>query len=77
MKLLKKPTPTPKTHAQYSSNAVEYAAKWFCENGFVTETTSNALKIHVHDDIFEVSHSEIRERAIAYLESELEGVQNY
>lgn len=75
MTLLKKPT--PKTQAQYSFVAVEYAAKWFQLNGFVTEVTSDDLRINIEGYIFEVSHSEIRKRATAYLESELEGVQSY
>ena len=66
-----------KTHTQYSFDAVKYAAKWFKANGYNIKITSDDLIITVNEHKFEISHSEIRNRAIDWLESELEGVKSY
>ena len=58
---------------------IEYAQKWYAENGFDTEKKHGFdLYLRVNDNVFtEVSHCDIRQKAMLWLESELEGVNNY
>ena len=56
---------------------IEYAQKWYAENDLETEKKNGFdLYLRVNDDVFtEVSHCDIRQKAIMWLESELEGVK--
>jgi len=55
---------------------IDYAQKWYKENDLETEKKNgNDLYLRVNDNVFtEVSHCDIREKAILWLQSELEGV---
>lgn len=55
---------------------IDYAQKWYEENDLETEKKNGSdLYLRVNDNIFtEVSHCDIRQKAILWLESELEGV---
>lgn len=55
---------------------IDYAQKWYKENDLETEKKNgNDLYLRVNDDVFtEVSHCDIRQKAILWLQSELEGV---
>ena len=56
---------------------IDYAQKWYEVNGFKTEKKNGFdLYLRVNDNVFtEVSHCDIRQKAIMWLESELEGVK--
>jgi len=56
---------------------IDYAQKWYEVNGFKTEKQNGFdLYLRVNDNVFtEVSHCDIRQKAIMWLESELEGVK--
>jgi hypothetical protein len=56
---------------------IDYAQKWYKENDLETEKKNgNDLYLRVNDNVFtEVSHCDIRQKAILWLESELEGVK--
>ena len=56
---------------------IDYAQKWYKENDLETEKKNGFdLYLRVNDDVFtEVSHCDIRQKAIMWLESELEGVK--
>ena len=69
--------PIKKTHAQFSFVAVTYASNWFKANGYEVQVSSDDLQLLINGHIIEVSHSEIRNRAIDWLESELEGIKGY
>ena len=55
---------------------IDYAQKWYKENDLETEKKNGSdLYLRVNDNVFtEVSHCDIRQKAILWLESELEGV---
>jgi hypothetical protein len=55
---------------------IDYAQKWYKENDLETEKKNGSdLYLRVNDDVFtEVSHCDIRQKAILWLQSELEGV---
>ena len=55
---------------------IDYAQKWYKENDLETEKKNGFdLYLRVNDDVFtEVSHCDIRQKAILWLQSELEGV---
>ena len=55
---------------------IDYAQKWYNENDLETEKKNGSdLYLRVNDNVFtEVSHCDIRQKAILWLESELEGV---
>lgn len=55
---------------------IDYAQKWYKENDLETEKKNgNDLYLRVNDNVFtEVSHCDIRQKAILWLQSELEGV---
>ena len=55
---------------------IEYAQKWYKENDLETEKKNGSdLYLRVNDNVFtEVSHCDIRQKAILWLQSELEGV---
>jgi hypothetical protein len=55
---------------------IDYAQKWYKENDLETEKKNGSdLYLSVNDDVFtEVSHCDIRQKAILWLQSELEGV---
>lgn len=55
---------------------IDYAQKWYEANDLETEKKNgNDLYLRVNDHVFtEVSHCDIRQKAILWLESELEGV---
>lgn len=57
---------------------IEYALKWYTEHGFITEKKNGSdLYLHLSENVItEVSHSDIRQKAILWLESEIEGVKN-
>jgi hypothetical protein len=61
----------------HEQRMIDYAQKWYKENDLETEKKNgNDLYLRVNDNVFtEVSHSDIREKAILWLESELEGVK--
>jgi len=56
---------------------IDYAQKWYKENDLETEKKNgNDLYLRVNDNVFtEVSHCDIRQKAILWLQSELEGVK--
>ena len=56
---------------------IDYAQKWYKENDLETEKKNGSdLYLRVNDNVFtEVSHCDIRQKAILWLESELEGVK--
>jgi hypothetical protein len=58
---------------------IDYAQKWYKANDLETEKKNgNDLYLRVNDNVFtEVSHCDIRQKAMLWLESELEGVNNY
>ena len=55
---------------------IEYAQKWYEANDLETEKKNGFdLYLRVNDNVFtEVSHCDIRQKAILWLQSELEGV---
>ena len=55
---------------------IDYAQKWYKEHDLETEKKNGFdLYLRVNDDVFtEVSHCDIRQKAILWLQSELEGV---
>jgi hypothetical protein len=55
---------------------IDYAQKWYKENDLETEKKNGFdLYLRVNDNVFtEVSHCDIRQKAILWLQSELEGV---
>lgn len=55
---------------------INYAQKWYEENDLETEKKNGSdLYLRVNDNVFtEVSHCDIRQKAILWLQSELEGV---
>ena len=59
--------------------AIYYAQAWYDANDLETEKKhGNDLYLRVNDNVFtEVSHCDIRQKAMLWLESELEGVNNY
>ena len=56
---------------------IDYAQKWYKANDLETEKKNGFdLYLRVNDNVFtEVSHCDIRQKAIMWLESELEGVK--
>lgn len=56
---------------------IDYAQKWYEANDLETEKKNGFdLYLRVNDNVFtEVSHCDIRQKAIMWLESELEGVK--
>ena len=64
---------------QIEKRAIHYAQAWYSANDLETENKhGNDLYLRVNDDVFtEVSHCDIRQKAMLWLESELEGVNNY
>jgi len=56
---------------------IDYAQKWYKANDLETEKKNGSdLYLRVNDNVFtEVSHCDIRQKAIMWLESELEGVK--
>ena len=56
---------------------IDYAQKWYKENDLETEKKNGSdLYLRVNDNVFtEVSHCDIRQKAILWLQSELEGVK--
>ena len=61
---------------QIGERAIDYAQAWYKVNGFETEKKNGFdLYLRVNDNVFtEVSHCDIRQKAILWLQSELEGV---
>lgn len=56
---------------------IEYARKWYELNGIkVPNTGDHYLEIEVNGFSVEVAWSDIRERALNFLESEADGVRN-
>ena len=55
---------------------IDYAQQWYEVNDLETEKKNgNDLYLRVNDNVFtEVSHCDIRQKAILWLQSELEGV---
>ena len=55
---------------------IDYAQKWYKENDLETEKKNGFdLYLRVNDNVLtEVSHCDIRQKAILWLQSELEGV---
>ena len=55
---------------------IDYAQKWYKAHDLETEKKNgNDLYLRVNDNVFtEVSHCDIRQKAILWLQSELEGV---
>ena len=55
---------------------IEYAQNWYEANDLETEKKNGFdLYLRVNDNVFtEVSHCDIRQKAILWLQSELEGV---
>lgn len=55
---------------------IDYAQKWYKANELETEKKNGSdLYLRVNDNVFtEVSHCDIRQKAILWLQSELEGV---
>ena len=55
---------------------IDYAQKWYKENDLETEKKNGSdLYLRVNENVFtEVSHCDIRQKAILWLQSELEGV---
>lgn len=64
---------------QIEERAIYYAQAWYAANDLETEKKhGNDLYLRVNDNVFtEVSHCDIRQKAMLWLESELEGVNNY
>lgn len=64
---------------QIEERAIYYAQAWYEANDLETEKKhGNDLYLRVNDNVFtEVSHCDIRQKAMLWLESELEGVNNY
>ena len=56
---------------------IDYAQKWYKANDLETEKKNGFdLYLRVNDNVFtKVSHSDIIEKAILWLQSELEGVK--
>ena len=56
---------------------IEYAQKWYKANDLETEKKNGFdLYVRINDNVFtEVSHCDIRQKAILWLQSELEGVK--
>ena len=56
---------------------IDYAQKWYKANDLETEKKNGSdLYLRVNDNVFtEVSHCDIRQKAILWLQSELEGVK--
>ena len=56
---------------------IDYAQKWYKENDLETEKKNGSdLYVRINENVFtEVSHCDIRQKAIMWLESELEGVK--
>lgn len=56
---------------------IDYAQKWYEANDLETDKKNGFdLYLRVNDNVFtEVSHCDIRQKAIMWLESELEGVK--
>ena len=56
---------------------IDYAQKWYKANDLETEKKNGFdLYVRINDNVFtEVSHCDIRQKAIMWLESELEGVK--
>ena len=63
---------------QIEERAIYYAQAWYEANDLETEKKNgNDLYLRVNDNVFtEVSHCDIRQKAMLWLESELEGVRN-
>ena len=55
---------------------IDYAQKWYKANELETEKKNGSdLYVRINDNVFtEVSHCDIRQKAILWLQSELEGV---
>ena len=55
---------------------IDYAQKWYKANDLETEKKNGFdLYVRINDNVFtEVSHCDIRQKAILWLQSELEGV---
>lgn len=55
---------------------IDYAQKWYDANDLETEKKNGSdLYVRINDNVFtEVSHCDIRQKAILWLQSELEGV---
>ena len=55
---------------------IDYAQKWYEANDLETDKKNGFdLYLRVNDNVFtEVSHCDIRQKAILWLQSELEGV---
>ena len=55
---------------------LDYAQKWYDANDLETEKKNGFdLYVRINDNVFtEVSHCDIRQKAILWLQSELEGV---
>ena len=60
----------------HEQRMIDYAQKWYKENDLETEKKNGSdLYLRVNDNVFtEVSHCDIRQKAILWLQSELEGV---
>ena len=56
---------------------IDYAQKWYKANDLETEKKNGSdLYVRINDNVFtEVSHCDIRQKAILWLQSELEGVK--
>ena len=63
---------------QIEERAIYYAQQWYEANDLETEKKNgNDLYLRVNENVFtEVSHCDIRQKAMLWLESELEGVNN-
>ena len=63
---------------QIEQRAIDYAQAWYDANDLETEKKNgNDLYLRVNDNVFtEVSHCDIRQKAMLWLDSELEGVKN-
>lgn len=55
---------------------IDYAQKWYKANDLETEKKNGSdLYVRINENVFtEVSHCDIRQKAILWLQSELEGV---
>jgi hypothetical protein len=55
---------------------IDYAQKWYKANDLETEKKNGFdLYVRINENVFtEVSHCDIRQKAILWLQSELEGV---
>ena len=60
----------------HEQRMIDYAQKWYKENDLETEKKNGSdLYVRINDNVFtEVSHCDIRQKAILWLQSELEGV---